>query len=146
MATHEPLTLQQPREARDVRIRAEFEQVGGSMGTNEFARHCVDSGIWESHELERIQLAGVQSEIRKALKKADATGLPFAGPTAETDGEGAPVWKQRTFWEFADYESNVRELIAQRDVLHLEALALAEECRRRYGRAPAIAGLDDRRS
>jgi hypothetical protein len=131
-----------PEKSRDQRIRDEFVAVGGSMGTNRFARHCISAGIWFDDELEALQVKAVQSKIRDALRVADASGLPFAGQTTRTeeDDERAPVWMQRHLWDYGDYALNIGERVKQRDSLHYEAIGLHDECLARFGRAPSLDG------
>ncbi len=87
-----------------------------------------------------------QALVRRALTATDKRGLPFAGPTSDRSEEGSPLWCQRALWSFEDYALNIRERTAQRDECHRNAWLLAEECRQRYGRAPEISPLEDRRS
>lgn len=129
----------QPEKSLDRRIREEFETVGGGMSTAAFAEHCIEAGVWTDEEIEAFTLRSAQSEVRRALKKPDVFGLPFAGKTTESDEEtGAPVWQQRTFWTYDDYAMNIHDLIAQRDTLHHEAHHLASECNAKFGKAPSI--------
>lgn len=137
----EELVLTQGKESRGKRIRELFGDAGGAMGTAEFVRLCDHHGIWSLEDDQRILFRGKQAEVRRELK-VSLDGLPFAGITSEQDEEGAPIWQQRQLWAFVDYELNIRELVSQRDVLHSEARKLSVECRERYGRAPAIAGLE----
>lgn len=139
----ETLVLEAPPEAREVRIRRLFGELGGSMTTREFAGECINAGVWTENELSSIQIRGVQSEIRLALRKSDSAGLPFAGQTTERP-DGQPVWKQRPLWLFADYELNICELVSQRDECHATALKLADECADKFGSAPDIASLEGR--
>lgn len=122
--------------SREQRIRDEFARVG-PMSTRAFAQHCLTYGIWSAEERDEFELAKAQAEVRKALKGRDEHGLPFAGRTTTTE-EGSGVWAVRQAWLFEDYELNISELAKQRDTLHWEATGLADECRDRYGRAPAI--------
>lgn len=143
-----------PLKSRDQRIRDEFIAVG-PMSVPEFARHCIDVGIYEEHDLTQFALVTVQGQIRTALKAPDKSGLPFAGQTTAkaeiSDAEEgdldeeqiatpnrAKVWAQRSFWAYEDYALNIREAIVQRDTLHFHATDLADECRTRFGRAPLI--------
>lgn len=125
-----------PAVSRDQRIRDAFAQAG-AMTTGEFARHCIEIGIYTEEDLESFAIQHVQSEVRKALKRPDLTGLPFAGQTTEKV-DGAAVWKQRNLWTYDDYAVNIRELITQRDTLHTEAVKLSDECRERFGIAPDV--------
>lgn len=135
---------QQPEKSIDQRIRDEFDAVGGGMTTSQFAAHCIDAGVWSDDEITSGTLRWAQSEVRSALKKPDAFGLPFAGKTATTDLETkAPVWRQRTYWEYQDYALNIGELVSERDVLHQNALMLQSECRSKFGKAPSVPGLDE---
>lgn len=131
------LTIMEPKTSRDQRIREEFDAVGGSMTTVLFAQHCINAGVWKQDELDRFALSHAQSEVRRALKKADGAGLPFAGQTHAIE-DGAHLWTQRKLWVYEDYAINVAELVTQRDTMHWQALALADECRDRYGHAPMV--------
>lgn len=125
----------QPKTPREQLIREEFARVGGGMTTQAFARHCLDLGLWGEDEQERFVVSHAQGEIRKALTRPDHLGLRFAGPTTKSE-DGAPVWQTRRLWGFEDYALNVGVLVSQRNALHEEAVMLAEECRRRFGRVP----------
>lgn len=135
------LTMQRDAPGRDQQIRDLFATLGGSMTTAQFARECIEYGIWSDVEQDRIIIRAAQSEIRRALKVEDAAGLPTAGKTTDTDDDGAPVWKARQLWLFEDYELNILDLVGQRDELHGNALKLAVECEVRYGRAPMVTGI-----
>jgi hypothetical protein len=143
-----------PMKSRDQRIRDEFAKVG-PMSVPAFARHCVEVGIWAEHELSQFAITTVQGFIRVALKAPDRSGLPFAGQTVaradddteteegDADPEDQPVrrakvWAQRSFWNYEDYDLNIREAVAQRDILHFHATDMADECHARFGRAPLI--------
>lgn len=123
---------------RAVRIRQLFGDIGGSMPTYDFAHVCIEHGLYSPEELERAKIQKVQSDIRRALKAPDDVGLPFAGQTAEKSESGGPVWRQRRYWSFDDYEINITELIDNRDENHESATRLRGECMSRFGRAPEI--------
>lgn len=128
-----------PEKSVDQRIREEFERVGGSTATAPFVHHCRDAGVWSDDEWEALAFREAQANVRRALKAPDAQGLPFAGQTAERDEESkGNVWRQRGMWLYADYETNIAEHVGQRDANHWTAVALANECRARYGRSPDV--------
>lgn len=135
-----------PIESREESIRNLFREFGGSMSTNSFAEKCVDSGIYTDGELRSFGLRHVQAEVRRALKHADANGLPFAGQTAECEEGGAHVWKIRQAWLFEDYELNVRDLMAQATSLRINAYKLMAECEEIHGRRPSVDDDEDRQS
>ena len=140
------LSVQEPVEPRQTRIRALFQHLGGGMGTATFAHTCIDQGLYTDNDLKRFQLRAVQSEIRAALKATDAAGLPFAGITTEQDEDGAPVWQQRVLWGFEDYVLNIRQVFAQRDECHASGVKLIEECRRRFGKGPDATPVEERKN
>lgn len=128
-----------PEKSLDQRIRDEFERVGGSVATAPFVHHCHDAGIWSDDEWESLAFREAQSAVRRALHAPDNQGLPFAGQTAETHGNDVGhVWKQRRLWLYPDYETNISDLRRQRDSCHRTAVALADECHARFGRAPDV--------
>lgn len=131
----------QPEQSREDRMRALFESSGG-MSTAAFTQRCRDEGIWDDDEWESLAFRQAQNEVRRALKKLDNVGLPFAGQTTITDDDGAVVWMTRRMWSFEDYAVNINELVEQRDRCHDAAVALADECRNRHGRAPSLARRD----
>lgn len=132
-----------PEKSREQQIRDEFSSLGNGMSTARFAQHCLDAGFWSEDEQRGFILRNAQSEVRKALKKHDASGLPFAGQTVHNDEDGGAIWAPRLMWFFDDYTLNVGELVTQRNTLHLEAIALAEECFTRFGMAPSVDWPDD---
>lgn len=127
-----------PIESEERRIRKFFEDVGGGLSTATFARLAIEHGVWTEWELDRFRLQAAQARIRRHLKKPDASGLPFAGQTVDHDDSGAPIWLQRSFWSFDDYDLNVRELASQVNQRYWSAIGLMEECRERFGRAPDV--------
>lgn len=128
-----------PEKSLDQRIRNEFELIGGSIATAPFVHHCREAGIWSDDEWDGLAFREAQAAVRRALKAPDRQGLPFAGQTAEKEEDGAGhVWRQRKLWFFADYETNIAELKRQRDSCHWTAVALADECRDRFGRSPEV--------
>jgi hypothetical protein len=127
---------------RSESIRDLFAESGGAMGTRDFALLCIDHGLYSGDELERAQINWVQGEIRRVLKKSDASGLPFAGQTIDRGESGEPVWKQRRYWDYEDYEINVQEHLRNRDENHTAALALSRECSARFGRSPFIPSVE----
>lgn len=126
----------QPKDSPDQRIRDEFASVGGAMSTASFAKHLIDSGFWDSEELDAFAVKAVQGQIRSALKKHDAMALPFAGQTTDKDEDGAPVWKQRNLWSYETYELNVATRLTQSESLYTEAQKLSDECELKFGRSP----------
>lgn len=137
----ETLVLEAPPKPREIRIREHFEALGGAMPMNQFALELVDAGIYSDEDLRMYGLRAVQAEARRALRKRDEAGLPFAGQTITTEG-GAHIWMQRPLWSFEDYELNISELIAQRDECHAIAIKMASECEEKFGRAPSIDPLE----
>lgn len=129
-----------PSQSREQRIRDLFREVGGSMTTSRFAAVSVQRGIWSQSELTRFQHQAIQALVRRALRGLDSTGLPFAGMTVERDEDsGAPVWCQRTLWDYVDYQLNIKELDDQTDKLQVIAAGLRRECELRYGQVPETA-------
>ncbi len=140
------LEQEQAKAPLEERIRELFRDLGGSMSTAQFAQECIDQGIWNDDELARFELQRAQSIVRRVLKEPDASGLCYAGPTAESSEDGSPIWSQRAFWEYADYEFNIGIAIKQRDERWGQAIKLADECRDRFGTAPDVSASEDRRS
>ncbi len=134
------LTVETPLPPREDRIRALFKNVG-PMGTLNLARACVADGIYTDVELDLMHLRAIQGDVRDALKKNDAKGLPANGHTTDRDDDGAPVWKARELWSPEDYVVNVRELVGQRNTLNRQAVLLAEECAERHGYVIEISSL-----
>jgi hypothetical protein len=130
------LTVQLLESTRGQRIRDEFAAIGGGMTTAEFAQHCIDAGIWTDHELGTFALRAAQAEVRRELKALDAVGLPFAGKTAENTDDGAPIWRQRSFWRPTDYAVNIIDLRGKADTMNYQADAMESECIKRYGIVP----------
>lgn len=126
------LTLQ-PIESIDQRIRSEFIAVGGGLSANAFARHCIAANLWTADELEIIQLRGVAQITKRALRIKDAQRLPFAGQTTEVDVDGAPVWRQRRFWDLDTYLLNIAGLETKGNTMPDEAAALRSEVLDRFG-------------
>lgn len=124
-------------------IRELFGEVGGMMGTREFARTCIEHGLYTADELDRASVTWVQGEIRRALKRIDESGLPFAGQTIERGTDNEPIWKQRRYWFYEDYEANIHEHLRNRDENHKAAIALTRECSARFGRSPFIPAIDE---
>jgi hypothetical protein len=119
-----------------------FEQAGGELGSRGFARLCIDNGVYSFALLDRAQLTWVQSDIRRILKQPDESGLPFAGQTTERGEDNEPIWKQRRYWFYEDYESNIHEHLRNRDENHNAAVALTRECAARFGRCPFISAIE----
>jgi hypothetical protein len=132
-------------QTRAERIRSLFKRVG-AISTNAFVERCIDEGIFTESEIKAAARSAFQKVVRDALRADDGNGLPFAGQTCNTDGDGQQEWAQRTLWSFDDYELNVNERIAHRDGEHITAVRLANECEERYGKRIAIPALPARRS
>lgn len=133
-----------PEKSLDQRIRDEFERVGSTTATAPFVHHCREAGVWSDDEWETLAFREAQAVVRRALKAVDESGLQFAGQTSEKDEEaGGAIWKQRALWVYADYAINISEHIRQRDSNHWAAVALADECRMRYGQAPDVGFAGD---
>jgi len=132
-------------QTRAERIRALFKKIG-AISTGAFVDRCIEDGIFTEDEVRAAARSAFQKVIRDALRADDASGLPFAGQTCNTNGDGQVEWAQRSLWSFDDYELNVSERIAHRDGEHITAVRLANECEQRYGRRIAIAPLPSRRS
>lgn len=119
-----------------------FRSAGEPLSTRTLALRCISEGVfpedWQANALVRA----AQEECRSVLKGCDIHGLPFAGKTTLSDDDGAPLWVQRDLWDFDTYALNIGEYLRQRDQNHEKALLLRNECRSRFGRAPAIPGLD----
>lgn len=49
----------------------------------------------------------------------------------------------RHLWQYDDYANAVRVVAMQRDELHRQALALADECSTRFAEAPHLPPLDN---
>ena len=131
-----------PFESREHRIRQLFDQLG-PMTTADTAKRCVDAGIFSEEEVIAFGMRSIQAEVRKALKRADQSGLPFAGQTTNSDDTGAAVWSQRAFWLYDDYDLNVRESMTHIRSMYTEAVKLADECEDRFGRRPSTRLPDD---
>jgi len=125
---------------RQVRVRliqAEFKKTGG-LTLRSFAQYLLANlSIYSDAFREEAQIRAVMGECRRALKQHDKTGLPFAGPTLETDEEsGAPVWRTRQGWLFPDY------CVAYTDYEDMETEGrimknrISDECTGRYGKPP----------
>lgn len=127
------LSVQEPARTRDDLVNDVFERNGKALSLRDLAKACVSEGVWSQDELNAIVIKSVMEACRRVLNKKDEAGLPKNGPTTETDGDGAPVWKARQIWLFPDYERNVREHVQQRDENHIVALRLAEEAEDRFG-------------
>lgn len=127
------LQVQEPMLPREHRIREVFEINGGAMTTLDLARACVGAGIWTQDEMDRIAIKSVQEICRRALNVKDASGLPSASRTTQTNDDGQPIWKARQLWLFDDYKLNVVAHLGQRDEDHVVAVKLAAECEARYG-------------
>jgi hypothetical protein len=123
--------------SREDRIRDLFLEAGG-MSTAEFTHHCRDVKIWSDDEWNALAFRSAQAEVRKALRKLDASGLPFAGQTTTKTEDGAHVWMTRQMWVYEDYALNISELVEQRDKCHETAVTMADECRGRFGRSPSL--------
>ncbi len=76
--------------------------------------------------------------MREALRECDIRGLPFAGRTSATDGEGAPVWEQRELWDYGTYELNVNQHVTLAKTNHSVAKLMAYECFEKFGKAPSV--------
>jgi hypothetical protein len=137
------LEVQESVLPREQRIREVFQDNGGAMTTLDLARACVDAGVWSPDEMNRIAIKAIQDACRRALNVKDATGLPSASRTTETNDDGQPIWKARQLWLFADYEVNVLAHIGQRNEDHIVAVKLVAECEARYGRVIEIPDLPE---
>jgi hypothetical protein len=119
-----------------------FRGGDGPVSTRMLAHRCLDAGVFDQEWQESAVIRAAQEECRGVLKGCDIHGLPIAGKTAETDDTGAPLWVQRELWDYDTYALNIGEYANQRDRNHEKALLLRNECRRKFGRAPAVSGLD----
>jgi hypothetical protein len=119
-----------------------FRGGDGPVSTRMLARRCLDAGVFDEEWRESAVVRAAQEECRGVLKGCDIHGLPFAGKTSGSDDDGAPLWVQREMWDFDTYALNITEYANQRDRNHEKALLLRDECRRKFGRAPSISGLD----
>ena len=115
-------------------VRSVFEQTGGNLTTYELASlcHAFQIETFTDEDADKAAMGHFQSQCRKALKAKDATGLPFAGRSAD----GAGRWVARRFWEVADYHANIAEYVEQRDENDRIAVALGAECLERHGVNP----------
>lgn len=119
-----------------------FEANGGMMTTLRLAHACIEADLYTEVELANASVRWVMSECRKALKKTDKYGLPYAGPTPGTvDDEAGPLWKQLALWSYADFEYNICDrasgLVSDYEIL----IRLRDACNERYGMAPPVPDL-----
>ena len=115
-----------------------FRESAEPLSTRSLAHRCIEAGVFPDEWLESAAIRAVQTECRDALKTSDIRGLPFAGKTVRTDEDGSPLWAQRDVWDYATYEINIVEHATQARQNIDKAALLADECRGRYGRAPAV--------
>ena len=92
---------------------------------------------WQNRNVPSAVLDAVERDCREALKTPDANGLPFAGPTTETESD-EPVWQKRELWEYADYALNIRAYEADCDRNGRIAQGLRQECRGKFGHEPGL--------
>lgn len=119
-----------------------FRSAGEPLSTRTLALRCMDEGVFPDDWRANALVRAAQDECRSVLKDCDIHGLPFAGKTNRSDDDGGPLWIQREMWDFETYALNIHEHLDQRDKNHQKALLLQADCRRKFGRAPAIPGLD----
>lgn len=118
-----------PSVARIVEV---FRDLGGATTTEHLAAECLRRGV-----VDPKPIAALQNDIRRALRSGDASGLPWAGPTAESL-DSAPIWKLRALWSEADYHMNIALRLQQAEALDTKAHQYANECRERFGIAPDV--------
>ena len=119
-----------------------FKEAGEPLSTRALAKRCIEGGVFPDEWMQGAAVRAAQEECRGVLKDCDINGLPFAGKTSLKDEEGAPLWVQREMWDYATYALNIAQYMDKRDQNHRKALLLQDDCRKRFGRAPAITGLD----
>lgn len=133
----------QPIESVNERIRQEFAERGNGLSASAFAQHCIDAGFWESEDLDSFTLKEASRIVKAALNKHDRQGLPFAGETTEQDDDGAPVWKQRTFWNLETYGVQIEKREKRAHTELAEAALLRKEALERFGVLPFSASAAD---
>jgi hypothetical protein len=119
-----------PKDTRAAKIRALFH--GGTIQAT--TDDCFRAGLWNKAEISAAAQRQFRAEVRAALGEL-IDGKPFAGPTTMTIGK-APIWKQRSLWDLADYEFNFDQYVGRARGNVEVANALALECVERFGSGP----------
>ncbi len=91
------------RPQRHKRIVETFTEYGAeSLGR--FAEYLrTETDFYTPEEKAHYELLGITSDVRRALKHPDDSGLPHCGPTTQTTDEGKPVWAVRSLFKYEDY-------------------------------------------
>ena len=119
-----------------------FRAASEPLSTRMLALRCIEGGVFPDEWMESAGVRAAQEECRGVLKDCVINGLAFAGKTSLTDESGAPLWVQREMWDYATYALNITQYLDKRDQNHGKALLLQGDCRKKFGRAPAVPGLD----
>ena len=93
------------KNSRSMRILGKFQSVGGMGDMNDFANVCLDDASIFTPEEKKTALHRWSVRVcEDALKTRDAvSGLPFAGPSAETRS----FWKQLSLMDYDDAAFNL---------------------------------------
>lgn len=124
------------------RILSAFRSSDGPLSTRALALRCIDNGVFPTEWLQSASVRAAQEECRSVLKSCDIHGLPIAGKTSQRDEDGAPLWLQREMWDYDTYALNISQYLDKRDQNHQKALLLQDACRKKFGMAPPLPGLD----
>ncbi len=110
-----------------------LDALGGRTDRLTLVRAAVDQALWDPGEIDlaqRYAVAHVAVECHRLVLGSDAGGLPYAGVMS---GPARVVYLRRDLWRAADYRARLRAVEEQRVALDVEAAALRDECRRRWG-------------
>ena len=118
-----------------------LDALGGRTDCTTLVRAAVDQALWDPGEpdlAERYAVAHVATECHRLVLGPDAGGMPYAGVMA---GPARVVYLRRDLWRVADYRARLRTLEERRAALDVEAAALRDECRQRWGAKCSLAAL-----
>ena len=86
-------------ESKHNQIMAVYTNNGGSMTVFRLTRLCHAAGVWDDQEWHQMAYRGAKTQVHRALKTKDSSGLPLVGVSPTRVG-GAYVWVQTELWDY----------------------------------------------
>jgi len=109
----------------------------GRASVSDIARVAISRGLIDDETLNQCQMRGASELIRKALKATLPTGLPFAKPLSDGDGDAAE-WAQLEMFTYDEFAALIIREATALESDYAKVLRLRDACLQRFGRAPEI--------
>jgi hypothetical protein len=110
---------------------------GGNMTVSRLTRLCNEAGVWTDDEWHQMAYKGAKTQVHRALKAKDSSGLPRAGISPTRVGN-AHVWVQLEFWDYDTALFNLDMLLTQTEKDYAQIRLLVDYIEKRWGMAPDV--------